>query len=229
MHGAEKAGSLFILAMLTSAAVYAVLSYMPFSAITSVSVDGTPSLERIFLPLAGSSYLSSRRFWAEIAASALPYVDDVSIALDNGKASVAAEYRKDGVMIASHEKVYIVYPDSAEEIDFEDVPFLMGLYPIVEVGDDFIGDPYRRDVIRAARELSGLSSLITWMEYCNNLTDGSSALIIDLPVFRAELAVRDVVSGTDIRESIAMISREADPAYADEAHYELFSDGLVRV
>ena len=174
MRRTERTASLFIIAAILAIALYLALARLPSARIAAVDVDPAPSLERIFLPLAGTSYFSSRRFQAELAASRLPYI-----------------------------------------------------YPLVEVEEGFLADPWREDVLAAARSLSGLSSLITWMKYGNNNPDGSPALTIDIPALGAVLSVTEAVSGDTIRKGIDAIGKGKAGFGQDAVRYRLLPDGTV--
>ena len=227
MRRTERTASLFIIAAILAIALYLALARLPSARIAAVDVDPAPSLERIFLPLAGTSYFSSRRFQAELAASRLPYIGSVSLAFDGGRACIGTEYREDGVLLASADGSYISYPGSFVPVEADDIPFLMGIYPLVEGEEGFLADPWREDVLAAARSLSGLSSLITWMKYGNNNPDGSPALTIDIPALGAVLSVTEDVSGDTIRKGIDAIGKGKAGFGQDAVRYRLLPDGTV--
>ena len=105
--------------------------------ITGIEIESsTPSIERAILPLKGCSYISKEMSEAVRRIDSLCYIDSTATSFSDGTVHIVPEYRDGGILALSSDGLFLVFSDSADELDLRDIPQLLSIYPSVYIDDE---------------------------------------------------------------------------------------------
>ena len=225
--------------MLLTAAVAVIaamhLPVMEISAVESRGLPMTPSMARIAQKAIGSCYPSIDRRGIVEDIEALPYISSAYLSYKDGSLLLSIEPESGAAL---------VFPDSAAFTDgkafssmaIEDAGALLGVYPLIASKEGNLDEAFSDFMATAVPlllEQESVPSLISWIEYVNNIEDGPDELRIALPLLNASISVKDPSFLERLEESIGIIEEENSKKpgctiFSPSSEYELYSDKLIR-